>query len=90
MRLLCEVFVIGALLYTGWETPWNQRLPWLVSSQAANQPSAARSEVTPKPAAQVDRPAYNKAQSFTGHIFYVDPDGKKYWLDAQGNRRYER
>jgi hypothetical protein len=27
MRLLCEIFIIGALLYLGWDIPFRQRLP---------------------------------------------------------------
>lgn len=37
----------------------------------------------------LDRPAPNKDGSFTGHVFYTDEHGKKYWLDAQGQRHYE-
>jgi hypothetical protein len=27
MRLLCEIFIIGGLLYLGWEKPFRDRLP---------------------------------------------------------------
>ncbi len=37
----------------------------------------------------LDTPAENAPKTFTGHIFYTDENGKKYWLDAQGKRHYE-
>lgn len=37
----------------------------------------------------LDRPAYNATHSFSGHVYYVDSNGAKYWLDAQGQRHYE-
>jgi len=36
----------------------------------------------------LDRPA-NQTHTFTNHIYYVDNNGAKYWLDAQGQRHYE-
>jgi hypothetical protein len=35
MRLLCEIFVIGALIYLGWEKPFNE---WLHSKPPAARP----------------------------------------------------
>jgi hypothetical protein len=37
MRLLCEIFVIGGLLYLGWDIPFRDRLP----SSAGNAQMAA-------------------------------------------------
>ena len=37
----------------------------------------------------LDRPAYNQTHSFTKHVYYVDNNGAKYWIDAQGQRHYE-
>ncbi len=37
----------------------------------------------------LDRPAYNQTHGFTNHVYYVDNNGAKYWVDAQGQRDYE-
>jgi hypothetical protein len=110
MRLLCEIFVIGGLIYLGWERPFHDWLPSNVAevskSPRANARSVANSQsqpsvrTTPAPSGSwmwdpnhktaLDRPAYNKTQSFTGHITYVDENGHAYWLDASGTRHYEK
>lgn len=36
----------------------------------------------------LDRPAYNPTHAFTNHVYYVDNNGAKYWVDAQGQRHY--
>ena len=55
---------------------------------SASIPVVAPTSVASSPA--VDQPAYDKDRSFTGHIFYVDAaTGKKYWVDARGDRHYE-
>jgi hypothetical protein len=51
MRLLVEIFIIGALIYLGWETPFRDRLPasmlGATKTQSATQPP--RPFVRPKP-----------------------------------------
>jgi hypothetical protein len=97
MRLLCVLLIIAAVIYTGWETPLSQQLPWHKSPPTGAQAAAAnrgrtRRGITPDPtqvSATVDRPAYNQDRSFTGHILYVDDSGAKYWVDAQGKRHYQ-
>ena len=44
MRFLCEIFVIGGLLYLGWDKPFHERLPKGASDQSV--PAAP----TPPPA----------------------------------------
>jgi hypothetical protein len=90
MRLLCEILVIGALIYLGWEKPlkeWIGQIPG-ASVFATSKPSGSRMG-NPNHKTMLDRPALNQAQSFTGHITYVDEKGKAYWLDAQGRRHYQ-
>ena len=38
----------------------------------------------------LDRPAHNQTHTSTNHVYYVDSNGAKYWLDGQGQRHYER
>ena len=51
MRLLCEVFIIGGLLYLGWDTPFQNRLPWTKSSATKPAIVIARPAVAPAAAA---------------------------------------
>lgn len=95
MRLLAEILVIGVIVNFGWETPWNQRVPWLESVHSATSAHTGRARHRHSPGSKsqqplADQPVYNKDRSFTGHIFYKDADGKKYWLDARGNKHYEQ
>jgi hypothetical protein len=41
MRLLCEIFVIGALLYLGWQTPFREWLPGATKAHATVVGTAA-------------------------------------------------
>ena len=44
----------------------------------------------PKRQGSLDRTGQSSPpNSFTGHIYYTDENGKKYWLDAQGQRHYD-
>ena len=38
----------------------------------------------------LDRPAYDKNKTFSGHVLYEDEGGKRYWIDAEGKRHYEK
>ena len=94
MRLLAGIVVIGAIVYFGWETPWNQKVPWLESVSGFNTAHAGKAHArhaagNKQQPPLADQPDYNKDRSFTGHIFYKDADGKRYWLDAQGKKHYE-
>ena len=87
MRLLCEMLIVGALIYLGWEKPlkeWIGQIPGasVFATSASRVQPGSGSNATPKP-------ALNQTQSFTGHITYVDEKGKAYWLDAQGRRHYQ-
>ena len=43
MRLLCEIFVIGALLYFGWDIPFRDRVPGaLTGTRQSTAAPAAR------------------------------------------------
>lgn len=82
MRLLLEIIVAAALIALSWNKSfkqWASEAPVIGSYFA--EPSA-RKPVAPKPSA-------TPPQSFTGHIYYTDESGKRYWLDAQGRRHYD-
>src|SRR5205809_5092141 len=42
MRVLCEIFIVGALLYFGWEEPYKQ---WI--DQVRGQPTVTTATATP-------------------------------------------
>jgi hypothetical protein len=93
MRLLCEILVVGAVIYLGWEKPFKE---WIGQNAEASVFATSASRVQPGSNATskasgspLDRPVLNQTQSFTGHITYVDEKGKTYWLDAQGRRHYQ-
>lgn len=97
MRLLCELLIVGVVIYFGWKEPLSQQIPWhktaapVASAVTSNHAASRRPDTTSakQPSTSVDRPAYNGSRSFTGHILYVDEAGKKYWLDVQGQRHYQ-
>jgi len=41
MRLLCELVVIGAIVYLGWETPFHERLPTNKPAEVAHAGTAS-------------------------------------------------
>ncbi len=47
MRLLCEIFVIGALLYLGWQTPFREWLPGATKAQPAVVATTPGAEAPP-------------------------------------------
>jgi hypothetical protein len=88
MRLLLEIILAGALIALSWNKSfkeWASEAPIIGSHLTAPAQTPARNVKAP-----ADRPADNKPKSFTGHITYLDEQGKTYWLDAQGVRHYER
>jgi hypothetical protein len=85
MRLAIEAVVLAGLVYIGWEQSFSERLPGSIKPLFQRQVPAAATQ-----SATVDRPAYDSTRILSGHIYYVDAAGKKYWLDAQGRRHYER
>lgn len=94
MRLLVEIFLLGALVYLGWDKPYRAWLPASIVGVAPNQrqtarPSSAKVGARTVGAPQPNQPVYNASHSFTGHIIYADENGRKYWLDGAGKRHYE-
>ena len=77
--------------------------PQPVPVAADSQPAAAQApSATASPSASanwmwdakrpgsLDRPGQTATPTvFTKHIYYTDEKGKKYWLDARGNRHYD-
>ena len=100
MRLLGEIFIIGALLYLGWEKPFTQWIhgppPPVVTATPPPPPKPiVRATATPSGAwmwdssrkSLLDQPGPKK--SFTGQVTYQDENGRTYWLDGAGRRHYE-
>ena len=88
MRLLIEIVVIGALIALAWQKSFKE---WASEAPVIGQHFTAPTPAPP-PKAKVPSPPATAAttpQTFTGHIYYTDEAGKKYWLDAQGKRHYE-
>jgi hypothetical protein len=60
MRLLCEIFIIGGLIYLGWEKPFKE---WI--GQKSAQPSLIANTPAPQPILRVSPvpppPSYNTA-----------------------------
>lgn len=84
MRLLLEIAVALALIAASWNKSfkqWASDVPVIGShfsaTAATPKPLSPKTSATPPP------------QSFTGHIYYTDEQGKSYWLDAQGKRHYQ-
>jgi hypothetical protein len=85
MRLFLELVVAAVLIALAWQKPfkdWASKVPGIGPHLTAPAQSPE-----PKSAAPPTTPEAPKA--FTGHIFYTDENGKRYWLDAQGRRHYE-
>ena len=82
MRLLLELIVAAALIAVSWNKSFRQ----MASEAPLIGPYSTESNVR-KSVAPHTSPAPPK--EFTGHIYYTDEQGKKYWLDAQGRRHYE-
>ncbi len=55
MRVLAEIFIVGVLIYFGWETPFKD---WAADarSRLTGKPPEAAQEVVPTPAAPTPRP----------------------------------
>ena len=83
MRFLLELVVAVALIALSWNKSfkqWASEAPVIGShftEPALAKHAPPKTSATPPP------------KSFTGHIFYTDEQGKSYWLDAQGKRRYQ-
>jgi len=86
MRLLLEILLAAALIAVSWNKSfkdWASEAPVIGHYFSAPSPSPrVKSAVT------ATKPP-TTPQSFTGHITYVDEQGKTYWLDAQGKRHYQ-
>lgn len=86
MRFIVEIIVAAALITLSWNKSfreWASEAPLIGSHLTARTP--APNSKAPAP----DRLAYKETKSFTGHIYYTDEQGKKYWLDAKGIRHYQ-
>ena len=49
MRALAEIFVIGGLIYFGWETPFKESVDQVRSKLAGKPTAVATQEVVPAP-----------------------------------------
>jgi hypothetical protein len=58
MRTLAEIFVIGALIYFGWEKPFKESVDQVRSKLTGKPTAVAPQEVAPTPAAPTPTPAY--------------------------------
>lgn len=87
MRLLIELIVAAALIALSWNKSFKQ---WASETPGLGHYFTAQTQ-TPKPKSSVGPTSTATAppKEFTGHIYYTDEQGKKYWLDAQGRRHYE-
>jgi hypothetical protein len=86
MRLLIEIVVAGALIALAWQKSfrdWVSDVPGIGSHLTAPAQTPQKNSVA-APATTGSTP-----HSFTGHIYYTDEHGKKYWVDAQNRRHYE-
>ncbi|PYJ24067.1 MAG: hypothetical protein DME99_00760 [Verrucomicrobia bacterium] len=50
MRLLVEIFIIGGLIYLGWEQPFKEQLDQVRAKVTAKQAQVAPQELTRRPA----------------------------------------
>jgi hypothetical protein len=57
MRTLVEIFVIGALIYFGWEKPFKESVDQVRSKLTGKPTAVAPQEVAPTPAAPTPTPA---------------------------------
>jgi hypothetical protein len=105
MRSLIGVLLFAAIVALAWDKSFSERVGEVMPALAAKKQSASPAlRATPVSASAsesgawmwdpnrrtaLDRPAYNQSRSFTGHIYYVDDYGRKYWLDNRGARRYD-
>ncbi|HEX8078532.1 MAG TPA: hypothetical protein VF511_12015 [Chthoniobacterales bacterium] len=88
MRLLIEIIVAVALIALSWNKSfkqWASDAPLIGSHLIAPAQSPAQKKVT----TAVPPSTATPPTSFTGHIYYTDEQGKRYWLDAKGKRHYE-
>ena len=87
MRLLIEIFVAAALIALSWQKSFRE---WASDAPVVGHYFTAPTPA-PQPKTKVSPPTTSAATppTFTGHIYYTDEAGKKYWLDAQGKRHYE-
>ncbi|PYI91448.1 MAG: hypothetical protein DME97_14295 [Verrucomicrobia bacterium] len=86
MRLLIEIVLAAALIAMAWQKSfkeWVSETP-VIGHHLTPTPPTTQNKSSVPPATSATPPA-----SFTGHIYYTDEQGKKYWLDAQGKRHYQ-
>ena len=101
MRSVIEIAILGAVVALGWEKSISERVGEAIPAFASTQPKVAAKRATPVAAAQtsgawmwdpnrrsvLDRPAYDPKER---QPWTVDQYGRRYWVDAQGARHYER
>ena len=88
---LSEIPVVGQYVSIDRETgrPRTTRVVSQIRSQATPPPPNGAWMFDPNHKTVLDRPSYNQTHTFTNHVYYVDSNGAKYWLDGQGQRHYE-
>lgn len=101
MRSLIEIVIVGALVALAWDKSISERIGEVVPALTAKQSSRVAMRATPVAGASpsgawmwdpnrrtaLDRPAYDSRQR---NDVTADEQGRRYWLDAQGRRQYER
>jgi len=65
VRLLCELFIIGALIYFGWEKPFRDWVPWTQTTKPAAGTAAPAAAVAATPRPQL-RPFVRAAPTPSG------------------------
>ena len=101
MRSVIEIVILGAVVALAWEKSISERVGEVMPALATAQPLLAAKRATPVSATNtsgawmwdpnrrsvLDRPAYDSKER---QSWMADEYGRRYRLDAQGARHYER
>ena len=101
MRSAIEIVVLGAVVAFAWEKSISERVGEVIPALSSGQPLLAAKRATlgsatntsgawmwdPNRRSVLDRPAYDPKER---QSWMADEYGRRYRLDAQGARQYER